>query len=332
MEKVINFSHESDIDGLGAVIVAKLAFENVDYVLMPDANKLEETFRDYLIKSRLDGYDYVFVTDLALYQPAVSMVNSDEKLNKKVFVFDHHKASIDRGLDKYDFCTIFETDEAGRKTCGTELYYNFLKEKNMIEETKALSTFVEYTRLEDNWLWKNEGKRGENAHSLAVLLSSCGKEEYITRMFSKLKEEKDSFSLNEEETKIVEDKKKEYKEKIVSILNEAEIFVDGSNNRYMAVFAPYEYRNELAEYIIENGNNEDVKYIIIIALDKGEYGQKSYRSICKDFDVNCVAISHGGGGHISAAAVNITKEQNAQALSMDKKEALKYLSESIYTK
>ena len=48
MDKVIIFSHESDIDGLGCVILAKLAFNNLDYVLSPNTDSLETKFREYI--------------------------------------------------------------------------------------------------------------------------------------------------------------------------------------------------------------------------------------------------------------------------------------------
>jgi len=66
-------------------------------------------------------------------------------------------------------------------------------------------------------------------------------------------------------------------------------------------------------------------------MNKGEFGQKSYRSVDEDFDVNEVAMRHGGGGHKGASAVNITKEQKEKSRSLPKKEALKYLADSKYT-
>ena len=41
MSKVIIFSHESDIDGLGCIVLGKLAFNEMDYALMPNIEKLE---------------------------------------------------------------------------------------------------------------------------------------------------------------------------------------------------------------------------------------------------------------------------------------------------
>ena len=115
-------------------------------------------------------------------------------------------------------------------------------------------------------------------------------------------------------------------------MTNAEYFLDDNDNKFGAVFADYEYRNELAEYIENNGNKENIKYFIVIAMNKGQFGQKSYRSIDKDFDVNKVAVLHGGGGRKSTASVSITEEQKAKALSLSKKEGLKYLADSKFTK
>lgn len=49
--------------------------------------------------------------------------------------------------------------------------------------------------------------------------------------------------------------------------------------------------------------------MVLIALEKGAFGQKSYRAIANGFDVGKIAEAHGGNGHPAAASVNITKEQ-----------------------
>lgn len=213
MSKVIIFSHESDIDGLGCVILAKLAFNEVDYVLVPNTEKLEVTFRNYLDSHKLDEYDMIYITDLALYDPALTMV-SKSPIKDKVRVFDHHKAAIENNMNRYPFTKIIEDDENG--------------------------------------------------------------------------------------------------------------------NKFGIVYANYEYRNELAEYIKNKKNPEEIKYFIVVAMDKGEFGQKSYRSIEEAFDVNVIAMNHGGGGHPGAASVNITKDQKEKSLVLSKRKSLKYLADSKY--
>ena len=40
MKKIIIFSHESDIDGMGSIILGKLAFKDLDYILAPNPESL----------------------------------------------------------------------------------------------------------------------------------------------------------------------------------------------------------------------------------------------------------------------------------------------------
>lgn len=131
--------------------------------------------------------------------------------------------------------------------------------------------------------------------------------------------------------KLIRDKKEEYDNLLKSILDSAEYFFDEKNNKFGIVFANYEYRNELAEYIKRSGNSEKLKYFIIVAMDKGNFGQKSYRSIDESFDVNEVAVMHGGGGHPGSASVNITEIQRRNALGLTKKEGLEYLANCTYS-
>lgn len=45
--KVLLFTHKSDIDGMGNVVLAKLAFEEVDYVLYETFNLQNEISKFY---------------------------------------------------------------------------------------------------------------------------------------------------------------------------------------------------------------------------------------------------------------------------------------------
>ena len=332
MNKNIIFSHESDIDGLGCIVLGKLAFhfQDIDYVLVPNVDKLEQVFRKYIDSNAFNKYEKIYVTDLALYDPALTLVNNSS-LKDKVLVFDHHKRAIDDKMNKYSFATIVEEDRDGKK-CGTKLFYEYLVQNDLIDQTEAIKEFVELTRLEDTWEWKKVGNFGKKAHDLAILFNALGIEKYISLMQLKLLDNPKSFEFSEEELFLIQNKKNEYNELLKGIMASAEYFLDENNNKFGTVFANYEYRNELAEYIQNNGNKENIKYFIVMAMDKGKFGQKSYRSIDKDFDVNEVAVLHGGGGHKSAASVNITEEQKTKVLTLSKKDGLKYLADSKFTK
>lgn len=330
MVKKIIFSHESDIDGLGCIVLSKLAFESVDCVFAPNVEKLESIFREFIESHKLDEYDDIYVTDLALYDPALTMV-AESTLKNKVHVFDHHKRAIDDGMNRYSFTKIVEEDN-NEKKCGTKLFYEYLVDNNLICTTVAINEFVELARLEDTWEWKKQELAGGGvlAHDLAILFNAIGKDNYVSSMTSKLLNNRISFELSEEEKVLIKNKKDEYNKLLQSIILSAEYFLDENNNKFGIVFADYEYRNELAEYIIRQGNPDAIKYFIIVAMNKGEYGQKSYRSIEDGFDVNEVAMLHGGGGHPGAASVNITEDQKVKALVLSKKEGLKYLADSKY--
>ena len=331
MNNVVIFSHESDIDGLGSIILGKLAFDKIDYILCPNINVLQTKFNELIENKKIYNYDNIYVTDLTLYSPAADLVKNDAILSNKVLVFDHHKSAIDDGYNEYEFENIIVSDDNGKKRCGTDLFYDYLVSNKFITKTPIVDEFVELTRLEDTWGWKKNSNKGIMAHNLAILFNAIGIEQYINIMYRKLSHES-IFSFTSGEQSIIETKKAEYVSLLMKIWNESELFEDESNNKYAALYADYELRNELSEYV-KNLNIDNLKYLIIVALEKGEFGQKSYRSIEENFDVGTIAKSHGGSGHTGAAAVNITKEQRNHALLLKKtnnRDSLKYLVNSNY--
>ena len=200
---------------------------------------------------------------------------------------------------------------------------------NYLENKKSIETFVEYTRQEDTWDWKRYGEDGKSAHRLGTLFNVIGRDKYIDLMYEKLKNN-DIFFYTKEELQLIEAKEKEYSSRLKEITDSMEIYTDNFDNRFGAVFSPYQYRNEIPDYILNNGNPHNIKYLIVVAYDKGEYGQKSYRRVDSNYNVNNIAKAHGGGGHPGSAAVSITKEQKEKALSMNKTDAARYLADAVY--
>lgn len=323
--KVLLFSHESDIDGMGSVVLSKLAFSDFDYVLASTPKGLELKFRDYINDKVLYNYDNIYITDLSLENPSLDMVANDDVLKNKVKVFDHHDGAIKNGLNKYDFTFIEEIDKNGIKRCGTEIFYKYLIDNNYLKKTESLDKFVELTRLEDTWEWKKNNK--PEAHDLSILFSNIGIINYIESMYSKLKD--NNFSFSKEEKELLDRIKEENINNIKKYISEAEFFIDENNNLFGITIAPYEFRNDLPEYIRDH-NDKNVKYFITVAFDKEKYGQKSYRSIDKSIDVNEIAMKHNGAGHPYAAGVSITEEQNKKMKTMPKKLALEYISKCSY--
>ncbi|MBQ1373660.1 hypothetical protein IIY66_02540, partial [Candidatus Saccharibacteria bacterium] len=90
--KVLIFTHRSDVDGMGGVVLAKLAFDEVDYVLCESLN-LQDRMREYFDSGAIYKYDRVFVTDMWLEEPMLSKVADDARLNNKFLLFDHHESA-----------------------------------------------------------------------------------------------------------------------------------------------------------------------------------------------------------------------------------------------
>ena len=256
------------------------------------------------------------------------MVN-DSNLRDKLLVFDHHQRGIELGLRKYPFTTIIEEDESGKR-CGTELFYRYLIREGLMPYKKSIETFVEYTREEDTWDWKDNGEEGKKAHMLSTLFNIYGREKYADLMYNKLINN-DEFYYTDDEMLVINDKIMEYNKLLDKLTDEMECFIDSFGNKYGVLFSEYQYRNEIPEFIIDKGNPWNIKYVIIVAMDKGDYGQKSYRRIADEIDCNEIAMLHGGGGHVGSAAVSITEEQNNKVKKLDRKRALEYIANSSYS-
>lgn len=86
MNKNIIFSHESDIDGLGCIVLGKLAFQDIDYILVPNIEKLEQVFRKYIDSNTFEKYERIYVTDLALYNPSLTLVSNSPLKKQSAYI------------------------------------------------------------------------------------------------------------------------------------------------------------------------------------------------------------------------------------------------------
>lgn len=293
--KRLLFTHGADIDGIGSAILARLAFVDIDIIYARNVSDLEVKFINEYESGRLYEYDIVYITDLSLKMDIADKVYSDEKLKDKLYLFDHHETALSSGLNKYNNVNV-HVELNGVKTCGTELFYLYLKENEYLNDTIAISEFVEKVRREDNWEW--EKYDDIVAHDLAILFNAIGIERFVASMVELLKEEKDAFKLNDTLINEVENKK----EKIKMAIESSKRFVrkeiiDGIKT--LILFITYEYRNDVADYFKKN-NDIDFDVVAMIALDND---QISIRSLKSNNYARILAEKYGGGGHDTAAAI-----------------------------
>lgn len=307
--KILLFTHKSDIDGMGNAVLAKLAFDEVDYVLCETFN-LQNEIAKYYDDGSIYNYDKVFVTDLWLEEPTLTKVANDEQLKDKFFVFDHHKSALEGNFNKYSFTTIRISDERGLCS-GTSLFYEYLVANSFIDSTiRRIEDFSELTRKYDTWEWKTK-YNDEMPHELTLLFDSVGCDGYIKLMFEKLRNSANGdFQFSELERMLIDNKISQVQEKLSNYAKKI-YYREILGLKAGIVFIDYEYRNDLAEYFRQH--NFDMDFTMLIALD---YGTSSYRNVKDNVNVRLIAEAMGGKGHDKAASSPISEEQKKELIKV----------------
>lgn len=292
--KILLFTHGADIDGLNALVLAKLAFRKIDYVLC-ETQGLDIKFMKK--KNTFKNYDYLFIIDLFPSNDILEMIENSN-LKDKVKVFDHHQGSIDQLNNQYDFVILKVKDDNG-KCCGTSLFYQFLIDHKYLKDDKFIDELVTLTTLYDTWLWRKYHK--QKACDLTYLFYALGTELYLDNILTKLKNK--SLIFNNQDIIKITNWKKDFDLKIKKIIKKM-IYLIINNYKMGLVFTPYEYRNDIAIYL------KDHKYDLdIVAMVMEDKDSVSYRAIKDGVDVNKIAQKYGGKGHQAAASSPITKKE-----------------------
>ena len=304
--KILIFSHLSDIDGMGGVVLAKLAFGDVDFVLCETFNLLDK-IKEKIADQSIYEYDQIFITDMWLEDPEV--IWQDPKLKDKVLVFDHHESSLAILENKtYDFITIRIKDELGRCS-GTSLFYQYLVNNNLLQPHASINTFVELTRLYDTWEWvtvKNEPM----ARNLTTLFNAVGANVYIDLMFDKLDVRPNGFTFSDLELSLINNKNKQIKDKLQSYAKNI-IYRNVLGLKAGIVFIDYEYRNDFAQYLRDKQFPMD--FVMMISMDNGTI---SYRYVTAGIKVLPIAEHFGGKGHDYAASSPISHETKKDIINI----------------
>lgn len=296
--KRLLFTHVADIDGMGVAILSKLAFDNIDIIYCKNPSDLNNKIIENYENDNLYNYDLIYISDLSPSRELLEKLFSDDKLSKKIYLFDHHETAYDAGLNDFDNCTVRVKDDRGI-SCATQIYYEFLINNNYLKQTNLLDQFVELVRLEDTYEYKKYNR--DDAHDLAILFNAIGKDEYIDRMINKINNN-DNFFFDDYELEMINNKKEITIREVESFLKYLKILtIEGF--KVGICFIKYEYRNEVCEYLINH--NSDLDCIAMFAF---ENNQISLRSIKDNSSARIIAEKFGGGGHDKAAAIGLSDE------------------------
>lgn len=304
--KVLLFTHKNDIDGMGNAVLAKLAFQNLEYVLC-ETFELKKKVNSYIDSKKIYDYDKIFVTDLCLDADTLNFINKDGNLKNKVQVIDHHITYADEQYTKFDFVKVQIKNDQGLCS-GTSLFYEYLTKNNMLIKTDVINEFVELTRQYDTWEWKKI-YNNEKARELTMLFDSLGTDGYINFMYEKLRS-KEKFEFNEIETTLINNKREQIKNAVEEYLPKI-CYREVLGLKAGILFICYEFRNEIAEYLREN--KYDIDFVMMIAIDRGVV---TYRSVKENVSVRKVAEFFGGKGHEVAATNPISKEEQQKIIDI----------------
>lgn len=304
--KVLLFTHKNDIDGMGNAILAKLAFNSVDYVLC-ETFDLKKKVEEYFKNKKIYEYDKIFITDLCLGEENLKQIDEDEKLKGKFQIIDHHKTYEDEKYTRFSFVQVKLNNNHGL-CCATSLFYEYLLSNNYLVRNDAIDEFVELTRQHDTWEWKNI-YNNEKSRELAILFDAIRINGYIKFIYEKLLKEQ-TFEYSEIERMLIDNKKIEISEAVEEYLDKI-YYKNILDLKAGIIFINYEYRNELAEYLREN--KYDIDFVMMISLDRGVV---SYRSTKDGVSVRKVAEYFGGKGHDKAATNPITSKSKEAILEI----------------
>lgn len=291
----IKLKTHNDLDGVGAGILAKLAFtEHVD-VTYCSYNNVNQTIQNFLEKK--DNKDIsLFITDLVVNQENEQALDSFHTSGGSVCLFDHHMSA--EHMNKYDWAKV-KSEEKGIKTCATSLFYAYLVQEKKIVPTKSLNDFVELVRLYDTWDWDKE--RRTEAKRLNDLLYIIGVKNFESKMIERLTEDEDVFVLNGSESMLLDLEEEKIERYVKQKQNQlVETYVEPY---FVGVVHADQYTSEVGNRL----GNQNPHLDAIVLVNVGTK-RMSIRSIHPHVDVATFAISYNGGGHKSASGADLTEK------------------------
>lgn len=285
-----------DLDGYGCQVLAKLAFgENVE-VWNCNYHNIDKS----VLKSiDDDSYDELHITDISCSMFVASQVNNAK--TKPTYLMDHHGTAL--SLNKFDWCQVETNNSQGLLTCGTELYYHFLKEKGYLQtdETlgKTIEAFVEIVRDYDTWRWFELKK--VQCKQLNDLVGLYGPEKFVDWCLRKIND--GSFPEFDETDKLVLSIRQDEIDAYVRVKEKQMVEREILERKCGIVFAE-RFFDEVGNKICSN--NPEIDLIIMVDMAKRKV---SYRTVKDDVNVaEFASMIAYGGGHPKAAGSQIHED------------------------
>jgi len=293
---MIKLFTDSDLDGLGCGIVAKLAFGDEAEVIYCSYRNLNQRVESFL--ENQENHDIeVYITDLSVGEAVEKKLEQHFQMGQSIHVIDHHVTALH--FNEYKWGHIKVEYESGKKTCATSLFYDYLVEHQLIKGTAALEEFIDLVRQYDTWEW--EMNNNVTAKRLNDLFYIMDRETFEDDLLKRIKENPNSFHLTETETMIL-DLEEQKIERYIHSKNRQLIQADVDEYCVGIIYAE--------QYLSELGNalNKLNPHLDMIAMMNMSGKKIGFRTIHDEVNVAEYAKRYGGGGHPKASGCELTKE------------------------
>lgn len=306
MKKDLLITH-TDLDGISPIILLNLIGRNFEYKNI-EIHEVTDTFNE-LFASDLSIYENIYVTDLTLTEEIYKYIKDN---NLTIKVFDHHETHM--FASNYPNVTV-KVNHNGRQTCGTELFYLYLKDIYENLNKPIIADYVEQVRQLDTFTFESDLPR-----HIETIRETIGKLDFIKSFTKRLKKDKERLELTAFEKRFVKLKAEELlrymqkKEKLMFRYN-----IEG---RTCGVVFSENNKSELGNYL----SNKYPELDLIILIDASS--RISYRTSRDDIAVNEFASIYGGGGHRKASGSSFDDEMRKKVIELYYKDA-KCLDEEI---
>lgn len=245
-----------------------------------------------------EKYDMYFITDISVSDEIAKKIDNRDDSYKFVLL-DHHPTALE--LNKYDWCNVI-IENNGIKTCGTELFYQWLKNYEMFDSSnKCLDNFIQIVRDYDTWRWSILGEKGIICKQVNDLLYLYGRDEFIKWCINELYDEvfPKLYAKDELVLKIKQDEIDKY----VESKNEQMFTIPLCGKTCGVVYSDRNV-SELGNRLCQM--HPEIDFVVMIDLGNATV---AYRTVKDNIDLGRdVAALYGGGGHPKAAGSKFNDE------------------------
>lgn len=287
----------TDLDGVSCAVLARLAWgDNVDISFCQNPVAVAKTLYKLYQKGAWKQYNLIFITDLSF---DIAILDTIPKFKNIIRLFDHHNSAVEP-FSQYSWATVTE-EYNGHLTCGTELFYHYLLNRNLIGNRDY---YVEQVRLYDTWDWFFGNSK--IPYFLSNIVFKIGLQ-YFFRIFSERLKNNDVNELNifnqyERDILLVEDEREQkdvemfLKQTYICEVENKTIHPTQTIFKVGIVFNSSMYSsllgNEMCRLL-----NVDIAFMVNLNTSRVEVRTKR-----DDIDLSVImALYYRGGGHLKSA-------------------------------